>query len=351
MAAMTAKPLARRSTAFGVSDVIIGTSPLGGIGTSISDAAAADIVEKCVAAGFRDFDTAPLYGLGKAEERLGEGLRRSGKAAQCRVWTKVGRLIRTAENVADPDDVEEANVPGRGIYVDSPKDARPVQDYSWNGAFLSYDDSVRRLGENIKICGLRCHDPETKLLESLAVCTGGSLEGLSALRQRHGTEVSIGLNDADVALRLLQAVQSGTQALKVDSVMLAGRWHLLDQTGAEVFRYCAEHSIEVHVAGVYASGLLAGGSLYEYRKPSMAEKKRLQSWAALCAEHSVSLKAADLAFAFLPACVSKVAVGLAEASLVSETVALLAEAKAVPVDLWRDAVAKGLLPEGLVEGL
>ena len=171
------------------------------------------------------------------------------------------------------------------------------------------------------------------------------------MRQRHGTEVSIGLNDADVALRLLQAVQSGTQALKIDSVMLAGRWHLLDQTGVEVFRYCSEHSIEVHVAGVYASGMLAGGALYEYRKPSMAEKKRLQSWAALCAEHAVSLKAAALAFAFLPACVSKVAVGLAEASLVAETVALLAEAKAVPLALWRDAVAKGLLPEGLVEGL
>ena len=185
--------------------------------------------------------------------------------------------IRTTENVADPDDVEDANVPGKGIYVDSPKDAQPVQDYSWNGAFLSYDDSVRRLGENIKIVGLRCPRPEAKLLESLAVgtaawestvlasrhragvasmawtstkistqvCTSGSLEGLSALRQRHGTEVSIGLNDADVALRLLQAVQSGTQAPRVDSVMLAGRWHLLDQTGAEVFRYCAEHSIAV----------------------------------------------------------------------------------------------------------
>ena len=70
----------------------------------------------------------------------------------------------------------------------------------------------------------------------------------------------------------------------------------------------------------------------------MAEKKRLQSWAALCAEHSVSLKAAALAFAFLPACVSKVAIGLAEA-------------KAVRLALWSDAVAKGLLPEGLVEGL
>ena len=105
-------------------DVIVGTSPLGGIGASISDAAAADIIEKCVRAGFRDFDTAPLYGLGKAEERLGEGLRRSGKAAQCRVWTKVGRLIRTTENVPDPDDIEEENVPGKGIYVDSPKDAR-----------------------------------------------------------------------------------------------------------------------------------------------------------------------------------------------------------------------------------
>ena len=67
MAASASTALARRSTAFGVSDVIIGTSPLGGIGSSISDDAAADIIEKCVRAGFRDFDTAPLYGLGKAE--------------------------------------------------------------------------------------------------------------------------------------------------------------------------------------------------------------------------------------------------------------------------------------------
>ena len=96
----------------------------------------------------------------------------------------------------DPDDVEAANVPGRGIYVDSPKDARPVQDYSWNGAFLSYDDSVRRLGENIKICGLRCHDPETKLLESLAVGTcveikprGTGIATPSSRRRVDGVEV------------------------------------------------------------------------------------------------------------------------------------------------------------------
>ena len=130
---MAAKPLARRSATFGVSDVIIGTSPLGGIGTSISDAAAADIVEKCVAAGFRDFDTAPLYGLGKAEERLGEGLRRSGKAAQCRVWTKVGRLIRTTENVPDPDDVE-GRTAGKAL-TGPPKDARPVPDYRGTARF------------------------------------------------------------------------------------------------------------------------------------------------------------------------------------------------------------------------
>ena len=119
--------------------------------------------------------------------------------------------------------------------MDSPKDARPVQDYSWNGAFLSYDDSVRRLGENIKICGLRCHDPEAaRVPRGLYLCgnragsgrhaieqasrrwhrkilisTRGSLEGLSALRQRHGTEVSIGLNDADVALGCCRPSRAG----------------------------------------------------------------------------------------------------------------------------------------------
>ena len=358
MAALVAAPLARRTQSFGVEDVLIGTSPLGGIGASLSDDAASMIVETCVQCGFREFDTAPLYGLGKAEERLGEGLRRGcgGDAAllaSCKVWTKVGRNIRDTENLSPHADIEEENSPGNSIYLDSPKNSRPVLDYSWNGAFVSYADSVKRLGPGIQISGLRCHDPETKVLESLAACPGGSLEGLDALRSTHGTEVSLGLNDAGVALRLLQAAEplNSCKTVNIDSLMLAGRWHLLDQSGAEVFRHCALNGVAVLVAGVYASGLLAGGQLYEYRPATASEVARRDAWAALAAERGVSLKAVALAFAFLPACVHRVAIGLAEAVLVAETVELLAEARTVPAGLWRDAVARGLLAEGLVEGL
>ncbi|EGB02488.1 hypothetical protein AURANDRAFT_68834, partial [Aureococcus anophagefferens] len=304
-AAAATGPLALKTADLAVGDILVGTSPLGGIVEELSDDEAEEVVERCVEVGFRHFDTAPHYGLGVAESRLGAGLRRgcakltrTRRAAlkildeEVRVWTKVGRVIKTKDTVAAGDVVEADNLPGssttiylrvdlRGIHIfhptsiDSPEDAVPVLDYSAAGAAKSYAQSLGRLGPGVVVAGLRCHDPESPALEAAALA--GSLPGLAAVRaaatkrpapagaetpgakKRRGDagaaapaplELSVGLNDAAVALRILDATNpargdgaGGPPAL--DSVMLAGRWHLLDQTGAPVLAACAARGVRV----------------------------------------------------------------------------------------------------------
>lgn len=243
-------------------------------------------------------------------------------------------------------------------------------DYSAAGARLSHAQSVARLGKGIVLAGLRCHDPESPALERAAL--DGSLPGLAALRaqslerapaassvpedespkkrrrtQTTATEpealqVSIGLNDADVALRLIEA------GAPLDEIMLAGRWHLLDHSGATVLRACEARGIAVTLAGAYASGFLAGGPNYEYRAPTPETVARRDAWAALCQSRGVDLKAAALAFCFLPNAVRKVAVGFNDAAFVDQTLDIIAQANAVPTALWRDATDAGLLPAGLL---
>mmetsp|Transcript_32636 Transcript_32636/g.100537 ORF Transcript_32636/g.100537 Transcript_32636/m.100537 type:complete len:393 (-) Transcript_32636:68-1246(-) len=369
------EPLPLRSEPFDLDDVIVGTSPLGGIGKSLGDENAIEIVARCVEVGFREFDTAPLYGLGSAEVRLGEGLRRGAARAttsderakrllrdEIRVWTKVGRVMKARDALVEGDEVEEANVPGAPgmIYSDCP-DVVPVLDYTAKGVMASWDDSMGRLGDDIVLAGLRCHDPETPELEKAAL--KGSLPGLGNLRANingpwsdHPAPmmVGLGLNDAGVAARILDETNppSGTPPPHaLDALMLAGRWHLLEQSGAAVLATCAARGIQVHVAGIYASGLLAGGSTYEYRPATAAHLAKRDAWASLCATHGVSLKAAAVAFAFLPAAVDRVAVGIGEAAFVDETVSLVAAAAAVPAALWTAAVAEGLLaPDVLALG-
>ncbi|KAH8049549.1 D-arabinose 1-dehydrogenase [Aureococcus anophagefferens] len=325
-AAAATGPLALKTADLAVGDILVGTSPLGGIVEELSDDEAEEVVERCVEVGFRHFDTAPHYGLGVAESRLGAGLRRgcakltrTRRAAlkildeEVRVWTKVGRVIKTKDTVAAGDVVEADNLPGssttiylrvdlRGIHIfnptsiDSPEDAVPVLDYSAAGAAKSYAQSLGRLGPGVVVAGLRCHDPESPALEARR---RGSLPGLAA-------------------------------------------------TGAPVLAACAARGVRVEVAGAYASGLLAGGPNYEYKPATPAHVARRDAWAALAADHGVSLKAAALKFAFLPAAVSKVALGLASTAFVDETVDIIAEANAVPAALWKDAVARGLLAPDLL---
>lgn len=308
--------------------IIVGCSSMAGMHESISEEEACGMVARAVEVGLRNFDVAPHYGLGVAEERLGRALRASG--VECRVWTKVGRLIGDGSS----GEVETANLAGRSIFADTPVDRAATLDYSAAGAVRSLADSERRLGW--PIYGGRVHDPNGR---SSAFVADGAFAGLRG-RVR---EVSIGTNEPEDALRALDLV---------DCVMLANCWNLIDQNGAHVLAECARRRTPVHLAGVYASGLLAGLASYKYDRvvpPDVLAKT--DRWRALATEHGFDdLKLVALAFAFQPAAVAMVALGLRSKAEVDETLDLLQRFIDVGHTRWQLffalAEARGLVAPG-----
>ena len=164
--------------------LILGCSPLAGIYRSIPETRAFDTVKAALDLGFREFDTAPHYGLGLSETRLGQALERHARDAHgaVRLWSKVGRAMKPSADVASADEphVERGNMPGAPgcIFPDAPADVTPVLDYSGDGARRSYADSVARLGTAAArhgLRGLRVHDAEDEARYAAAVAEGGAV--------------------------------------------------------------------------------------------------------------------------------------------------------------------------------
>jgi D-threo-aldose 1-dehydrogenase len=328
--------------------LILGCSPLAGIYGSIPESQAFDTVKTALELGFRDFDTAPHYGLGLSERRLGAALEKhAGETPDVRVWSKVGRVMKPHAEVTDKDrlegKVEEGNMPGHPgcIFPDAPTDVTPVLDYSAEGVRRSHADSQRRLGAARKIFGLRVHDAEdaTRYAAASSPVTGG-VDALVEMRESGIIEaVSLGMNDPHYVKRMLLEKPNGT----FDSVMSAGAWNLIDQDGLELMLLCQSRGVKIHNAGIFASGLLVGGDHYKYEKAPAEIIARREKWAALAEKHGVPLPAAAIAFALAPAVVEKAAVGVKSADEVRANVLWLEAAANVPKRLWEDAKAQGLL--------
>ena len=318
--------------------LVFGASPLAGIYEEMSEARAMETVAEAARAGFVKFDTAPHYGLGLSELRLGMGLREAGIEGAAKVYTKVGRVMKPREEVTSEDEVEWGNVPGRDgcIFPGAPRDVLPVLDYSESGFVRSFEDSLRRLGLE-RIEGVRIHDAETP--ERFE----GAMKGARALRALRDAgrigEVSLGMNDAKYVLRMIRESEPGT----FDAIMMAGSWNLLDQDGLAVLLECQQRNIKVYNAGIFASGLLVGGSHYKYGPAPEEVKQRTERWKELAAKYSLPLPAVAMAFALAPEIVGSCAVGVKSPTEVSQNVAWLQDAKTVPAALWREAKETGLL--------
>uniref|UniRef100_A0A7S0N6H5 NADP-dependent oxidoreductase domain-containing protein n=1 Tax=Pyramimonas obovata TaxID=1411642 RepID=A0A7S0N6H5_9CHLO len=341
--ASTSKVLLLRKGPLGKEDIIIGCSSLAGMYQPIGDSLAVETIKVALDAGFVDYDTAPHYGLGLSEERLGKGLKAHANGRPFRVWTKSGRIMKHVSDVKKEDTLEIGNIPGTPgcIFVEADLNLRPVLDYTGSGMRQSYEDSKARIG--LDIYGLRIHDAdeEDRLAQTLAK-PGGGVEGMVELRSRGLiSEVSLGMNEPAAILRVLRAFPKGT----IDCVMVAGAWNLLDQDAAELLLECQKRNIRVHNAGIFASGLLVGGSTYKYGPAPPEVKQKTQAWRELCEEHRVPLPVAAFAFALLPSVVEKVAVGVKSPAEVKQALAWLEATKDVPTQLWRDAKLRGLLAE------
>lgn len=278
----------------------LGTAPLAGLFEPVREDAARATVDEAWSRGIRSFDTAPLYGSGLAEMRLGAALAGRPRDAYT-LSTKIGRVLVPGE--PDPH------------FAGSPR-LTPVFDFSPAAVRRSLRESHERLQvDRVDVALL--HDPEEHLDDAR--------RAIDAARELVAV-VGVGTNVVATAQLL---VERGD----VDVVLLAGRYTLLDRSaGDELLPLCAEHRVPVHAAGVFNSGVLAGGATFDYAAASPEVLARRDALAAICARHGVPLAAAAIQFPLRSPAVASVVVGARSAEEVAEDVRLLE--LPVPDALW-----------------
>jgi D-threo-aldose 1-dehydrogenase len=287
---------------FDSSRVGLGASPLGNLFAELDDATAGATVDRAWELGVRHFDTAPLYGSGLSEQRLGAALRDRPRDEYL-LSTKVGRLLRPGE----PDPVFKG-VPA----------LEPVFDYTADGVLRSIEESLVRLGVD-RIDLALVHDPEAHLEAALAA--------LEPLRTAV-TLVGVGTNFPETAIRF---VAEGD----VDYVLLAGRYTLLDRSAAAEFLPLAQNrGVQVIAAGVYNSGILAGGTTFDYRPAEPELLARVRRLEEACAWYGVPLAAAAIQFPLRHPAVTRIVVGARSPAEVEANLSLLE--LPIPDELWED---------------
>mmetsp|Transcript_57 Transcript_57/g.99 ORF Transcript_57/g.99 Transcript_57/m.99 type:complete len:393 (+) Transcript_57:122-1300(+) len=333
-----------------------------------------DAIEAAALAGIVEFDTAPWYGAGAAEERLGGALRvlhEKHPNISVKVTTKVGRLFM--EPVSEGSVNDEVNGPSYKPALagfDNP-DRPPLfsrickNDYTAKGSRESHAHSLNRMGL-AKVHGLRIHDPNdnsnnnrkstssSSFVDEVSIATDvkdGSCQHLRRMRDDTGEidHVGIGMNCTEEDhmgspsdfLRLLRESPANT----FDSALMAGGWNLLNQTGLDCIKECQNRGISVHIAGVFSSGYLVDESKpYAYVNSFSEQIVQLKNqWIRLADEYQVSLPALAIAFSALPACVSRVVLGMATADEVRQNLSWVEESNRVPVTLWVEAKNRGLI--------
>lgn len=316
-----------------VSALGFGGGPIGGLRKAVSDDDAAATLDAAWEAGIRYFDTAPLYGHGQSEHRLGDALR--GRPCESFVLsTKVGRLLRPPSR-PDFDRHGFVGVPPLEV----------VYDYSRDGVLRSLDESLSRL---------RLDPPDIVLIHDIDRWTHADNqpnmfrqaleEAFPALAELKAQGViraiGLGVNEAAPAEAFIQRAD-------IDCVLLAGRYTLLEQGAAATFLpRCVERRVGVIVGGPYNSGILAtgavAGSHYNYAAAPEDVRERVARLAAALAPFGVSLATAALHFPLRHAAVTAVIPGMISPQEVG--VAAAALRSPVPEDAWAALQAAGLLP-------
>ncbi len=286
----------------------LGTAPLGGLFSEVADADAHATLLRASDLGLRFFDTAPLYGLGNAETRLGRALPELGNPV---VATKVGRVL-DAGRVGD-DFAFKATPP-----------VVPRFDYSAPGVLRSYKESLRRL-QTDRVDVVHIHDPDDHHDQAVAE----AFPALAKLRADGAIgAIGAGMNQTRMLARF------ATEA-DFDCFLVAGRYTLLDRSAAdELFPLCEQRGIAVVCGGVYNSGVLCGGTTYDYAPTSTAVKQRVRELEAICARHDVPLKAAAIQFPLRHAAVTSVVIGARSSQEIEENVRMFEID--IPDTLWRD---------------
>jgi len=314
-------------TDLSVPRVGIGTAPLGNMFQAHTDAQADAVLARAVALGLRYFDTAPLYGHGLAEGRVGRavaGLPRD----EVIVSTKVGRLLR-----ADAPRDESQFFEGEPFYKETPP-VGPVWDFSYDGIMTSVDESLARTGLD-RFDMLLLHDPDDHVTE--ASTTG--YRALADLRSNGKVRaIGAGMNHSEPLARLVEACD-------LDVLLVAGRYTLFDQEAMdELLPLCEQRTVSIVVGGVFNSGILidpSPGARYNYVPASAADLARAQRIKAVCERYDVPLPAAALQFPFAHPRVCTVLIGFRSIAQLESNLAWLDVP--IPTALWAELKDTGLL--------
>jgi len=328
----TTRPLAR--SGIEVTVLGFGGAPLGNMYEAFPDEQARATVRACHDAGIRFFDTAPLYGFGLSEHRVGEALRFSDRDGYV-LSTKVGRLLRPAPPERREGGIFRRILPFAGVY-----------DYGYDGVMRSVEDSLQRIGtERVDVLLIHdvdvwTHGSEAARLDRFQEVMSGGYRALLELREQ-GVVKAIGAGVNEV-----RACQSFAEAGDFDCCLLAGRYTLLDQEALDdLLPLCEQRRIRLIIGGAYNTGILATGAVegayYNYRPAPPEILERVRRIEAVCARHGVALASAALQFPLGHPAVATVSVGMRSPDEVKRNLDTFAPD--IPADFWAELKHEGLL--------
>ncbi|MEV7569244.1 aldo/keto reductase [Streptomyces tanashiensis] len=322
-----------------------GTAPLGNMFRAIPDDEALATVEAAWDQGIRLYDTAPFYGAGLAEERLGQVL--AGKPRDSYVLsTKVGRVV------LDEHETAARELGEKGGLFEHGNPNRMVHEWTADATERSVEDSLKRLGTD-RLDIVWVHDIAQDFhgdlwLQKFEEARTGAFRVLSRLRDEGVIKAwGLGVNKTE-PIELTLALDEP----RPDGFLLAGRYTLLDHEHAleRLLPMAQEQGADMVVGGPYSSGILAGGTHFEYQQAPPEIVERVGRLKALTDRHGVSVKAAALQFSLAHPVSAAVIPGATRPSRIAEDVAALDET--VPAAFWTELRAAGLvspaapLPQG-----
>lgn len=308
-----------------------GSAPLGNYLRPLSEEECDQTLSAAWDSGVRYFDTAPLYGLGLSEMRVGRLLTKRPRQDFI-LATKVGRLLVPCEK-------DEVN----GLFFVETPQVRFHYDYSYDGVMRSYEASLKRLGlDRVDIlyahdvCGLVHGGRDASEARIRELVDTGGWRALTELRDNGDVlAIGAGVNEWEPCARLLELVDP-------DLFLLAGRYTLLEQIPLDtLFPECARRGVGIVIGGPYNSGILAGGTTYNYAAAPPEVIARAQALEAVCRTHGVALPAAALQFVLANPVVVTVIPGGQTVKETLQNAALLDET--IPPDFWRELKERKLL--------
>jgi D-threo-aldose 1-dehydrogenase len=316
-----------------VTELGLGTATMGGSRIKVTQAEGEAMVRAAWDAGVRYVDTAPFYGVGAAERRVGDALRDQPRDEWV-LSTKVGRLLRPRRQ---PGEAPNGTTDGRM----APMPFEVIYDYSYDGIMRSVEDSYQRLGlAKIDILyvhdiGVYQHGAETHAAHMRILKDSGYRAMDELKRTGVVSAIGIGVNEREVLMEALGFADW-------DVFLLAGRYTLLEQAPLDdLLPLCAERGTSIVVGGPLNSGILAGRDTWNYAAAPPDVVSRVNAIRAVCDRHDVPLAAAALQFPLAHPQVAAIIPGPRSAAEFTANLGLMNHA--IPAELWADLRAAGLL--------